>query len=74
MAIALTWSRYGRAPFLLLPPPTFGTPRTVFPADYGWDLWVVYAVWALVVVILYPVCLWFMRLKARRREWWLSYL
>jgi uncharacterized membrane protein len=74
MAIVLAWARYGAAPFLLMPPPTFGTPRTVFPPDYGWDLWVVYAMWALVVVTLYPVCLWFMRLKARRRDWWLSYL
>ena len=63
----------GRA-LSLLPPPTFGTPRTVFPPDFGWDLWVVYIVWALVVAALYPACLWFMRLRARRREWWLSYL
>lgn len=74
IAIALTWVRYGAAPFLFTPPPTLGTPRTVFPSDYGWDLWVVYAVWAATVLALYPVCLWFMRLKARRREWWLSYL
>ena len=74
VAIALTWHRYGAAPFLFTPPPTLGTPRSVFPPDYGWDLWVVYAVWAAVVVALYPVCLWFMRVKARRREWWVSYL
>ncbi len=74
IAIALTWVRYGAAPFLFTPPPTLGTPRTVFPPDYGWDLWVVYAVWAATVVGLYPVCLWFMRLRTRRRQWWLSYL
>ncbi len=74
IAIALTWVRYGAAPFLFTPPPTLGTPRAVFPPDYGWDLWVVYAVWAVTVAALYPVCLWFMRLKARRRDWWLSYL
>ncbi|MGH9350335.1 MAG: DUF1624 domain-containing protein [Vicinamibacterales bacterium] len=72
-AIALTWIRYGAAPFLFTPPPTLGTPRSVFPPDYGWDLWVVYAVWVAIVLALYPVCLWFMRLKARRRDRWLSY-
>jgi len=49
-------------------------PRNLYPADYGWDLWVTYAVTVFVVVSLYPACLWFSRLKARRRDWWLSYL
>ena len=74
LAIALTWLRYGNAPFLFLPPPTLGTPRDLFPADYGWELWVTYALWAIVVTALYPVCLWFAQLRARRRDWWLSYL
>lgn len=69
-----TWFRYGTQPFLFLPPPTLGSPRNLFPPDYGWDLWVVYAVWIGVVVALYPACLWFSRLKQRRRDWWLSYL
>jgi uncharacterized membrane protein len=74
VARAMTWLRYGTAPFLFLPPPTVGTPRDVFPPDYGWDLWTVYAVTAGVVLALYPVCLWFASLKKRRRDWWLSYL
>jgi len=74
LTIALTWLQYGMASFLFLPPPTLGTPRNLFPPDYGWDLWVVYAVWGLVVLILYPICLWYARLKARRRDWWLSYI
>jgi uncharacterized membrane protein len=74
VAIGLTWLRYGPAPFLLTPPPTLGTPRGVFPPDYGWDLWIVYAVCIGVVLLMYPVCLWFMRLKDRRQEWWLRYL
>jgi uncharacterized membrane protein len=74
LAIAMTSVRYGAAPFLFLPPPTLGTPRQLFPADYGWDLSVVYAVTAVVVLLLYPVCLWFARLRARRRDWWLGYL
>jgi uncharacterized membrane protein len=73
-AIGLTWLRYGSAPFLWTPPPTLGTPRDVFPADYGWPLWVAYAVTAAVVLTMYPICLWFSRLKARRKNAWLAYL
>jgi ABC-type spermidine/putrescine transport system permease subunit I len=45
----------------------------------GWnhatDVWVVsYAVWVVVLLLLYPACLWFARLKQRRRDWWLTYL
>ena len=73
-AIGLTWLRYGAAPFLFEPPPTLGTPRELFPPDYGWDLWVAYAVTAAVVATLYPLCLFYARLKAKRRDGWLSYL
>jgi len=72
-AIALTWIRYGATPFIFMPPPTLGTPRTVFPPDYGWGLGMVYVVTAVVVLTMYPVCRWFARLRARRRAWWLSY-
>lgn len=38
-------------------------------------MWVACAVWAAVVAGLYPICLWFGRLKQRRKNWWwLSYL
>ena len=45
-----------------------------YPKGYGVDLPVVYAVWALVIVLLYPFCRWVERVKARRRDWWLSYV
>jgi uncharacterized membrane protein len=44
------------------------------PAGWGFSLPVVYCLWMGFVLILYPPCLWFSRLKARRRDWWLSYL
>jgi hypothetical protein len=34
----------------------------------------VYAVWALVVVLLYPFCRWVAGVKTRSRAWWLSYV
>ncbi|HMG22105.1 MAG TPA: hypothetical protein VK607_12330 [Kofleriaceae bacterium] len=38
------------------------------------DLWVVYVLWAILIAALYPLCRWFAGVKARRRDWWLSYL
>jgi len=40
----------------------------------GFRLWVVYVCWAIGVVLLYPLCKWFAGVKARRKDWWLSYL
>jgi hypothetical protein len=45
-----------------------------FPSDYGMPLPAVYLVWALVVLALYPLCSWVAGVKARRRDWWLSYV
>ncbi len=44
------------------------------PEGYGFDLGVVYAVTATVLLLLYPACRWFAGVKARRRDVWLSYL
>jgi uncharacterized membrane protein len=44
------------------------------PAGYGYELPVVYLVWALAVFILYWPCRWFADLKRRRKDAWLSYL
>ena len=40
---------------------------------YGYSLGVVYALWILVVFILYFPCRWFADLKRRRSDIWLSY-
>lgn len=44
------------------------------PVGWGWGLGTTYAAWAVVILLLYPVCRWFAGVKARRRDWWLSYL
>jgi len=44
------------------------------PEGVGFNLAVVYASWIAGVLILYPLCKWFAGVKARRRNWWLSYL
>jgi uncharacterized membrane protein len=61
---------YGRAAFLLNPPLADGT----YPPGYGYSLVTVYLVWILVVGLLYPLCVWFGRLKSRSRSRWLAYL
>jgi uncharacterized membrane protein len=74
IALLFAYARYGNGSFLLNPVPSMGRPQQPFPQNYGYDLWVVYLVWLLVVALSYPACLWFARLKHRRRDWWLSYL
>jgi len=72
LAIAASWlagkptaylfSNFG---FAGPPPPTDGI---------GFSLGVVYLVWLAGLIVLYPLCRWFADIKARRRDWWLSYL
>jgi uncharacterized membrane protein len=45
-----------------------------YPKGYGVGLPGVYAIWALVIAVLYPFCRWIAAVKARRRDWWLSYV
>jgi len=47
---------------------------TQFPRTWGFDLPLVYCAWLLVLLLLYPACVWFGEIKRRRRDWWLSYL
>jgi uncharacterized membrane protein len=44
------------------------------PTNVGFGLPVVYALWILGAILLYPLCVWFAGVKARRRDWWLSYV
>jgi uncharacterized membrane protein len=49
-------------------------PGQKVPDNVGFDLWVVWVVWLVGVLLLYPICKWYASVKARRRDWWLSYL
>jgi hypothetical protein len=44
------------------------------PPNTGVALPWVYAVWAGVVMALYPVCKWYNQYKSTHKDWWLSYL
>jgi uncharacterized membrane protein len=60
--------------FMFHPLPSMGGPAQLFPPHFGYELWVAYLVWLIVVVSLYPVCRWYASVKAAKRAWWLSYL
>jgi len=72
IAIVLNFARYGQTPFLWVAPPSMGGPTgcslliTVF--RFGWSM----RCWIVVLLPLYPACLWFARLKLRRHDGWLS--
>lgn len=73
LALALCYARYGQTYWMFQSPTPDRFPITTPP---GWDygLPVVYLAWAIVLVLMYPVCRWYAALKARRTDWWLSYL
>ena len=52
----------------------FLTHYRFFPEGFGVGLPGVYLIWIAVVVILYPICRWVAAVKARRQDWWLSYV
>jgi uncharacterized membrane protein len=64
-ALPISFSRFG--PTAFMPPPGHGGSAE-FP------LYSAYLAWLAALVLLYPLCRWFSRLKARRQDWWLSYL
>ena len=68
LAVVYAWAVLGDASWL------FGGLPSAKPAGFGLTLPWVYAVWIGVVVALYPLCRWFAAVKARRSDWWLSYL
>lgn len=53
------------------------SPQSLFlfrPPTFGFNLWVVYGVWILVILLLYPFCKRYDVYKSSHRKWWLSYL
>jgi uncharacterized membrane protein len=75
-AVALAFVRYGATTwtFAFHPVPSMGGPRTLYPPDFGDDLGVAYVVWFVIVLALYPACRAVAAWKARREQWWVSYL
>jgi uncharacterized membrane protein len=72
LAIAVCFARYGHVFWMFQSPGLQFFPFTP-PPGWGYSLPVVYFVWAIVVVALYPLCRWFAGVRRRRSDWWLSY-
>ena len=53
---------------------TFADPSRLLAAGWGFSLGWVYVVWIGIVLALWPLAIWFAAFKARRRDWWLSYI
>ena len=53
---------------------TMARPSPADIAQAGFSLPVVYGFWAIIIVLLYPLCRWYAGIKRRRHDWWLSYL
>lgn len=73
LAVIVTYVRYGTAHWMFESPDLGNFPFTQ-PPGWGYGLPVVYLVWMLVVLLLYPLCRWYADLKHRRTDWWLSYV
>ncbi len=60
-----------------LPAKDIGPAHTPFlfrPDYFGFNLWAVYGIWILLILLVYPLCKWYSRYKATHDAWWLSYL
>ena len=73
LAVAVGYARYGAVHWFMESPSLDRYPFTT-PPGWGYPLTVVYAVWMLVVLALYPLCKWYSRVKAQSRAPWFSYL
>jgi uncharacterized membrane protein len=72
IAIAVCYARYGQIHWMFESPDLNSFPVT-FPPGWGYSLPIVYLVWIVVVVTLYPVCRWFAGVRQRHSDTWLSY-
>ncbi|HWA40994.1 MAG TPA: heparan-alpha-glucosaminide N-acetyltransferase domain-containing protein [Gemmatimonadales bacterium] len=73
LAVGVSWARWGAIHWMFESPTPDRFPITP-PPGWGFGLPVVYLVWAVTVVALYPVCRWYAGVKARSGSPWLSYL
>lgn len=49
-------------------------PFIIYADPWGFGLPIVYAVWIVGAVAVWPPCRWFANVKRQRSEWWFSYL
>jgi uncharacterized membrane protein len=72
LALVVSVIRLGQASPWLFANHPMGNPPP--PEGYTWGLGLLYLVWLIALVLLYPACRRFADLKASRKVWWVSYL
>ncbi len=72
IALGVCYVRYGHVYWMFESPSPAQFPITP-PPGWGYSLPVIYLIWIIVVVLLYPLCYWYAALKQRRSDPWLSY-
>ena len=72
LAVAVCYARFGQVHWMFESPGLGDFPMTK-PPGWGYSLPIIYLIWILVVLTLYPLCRWFAGLKQRRSDNWLSY-
>ncbi|MEA2762363.1 MAG: hypothetical protein QOD47_1647 [Gemmatimonadaceae bacterium] len=73
LAVVTCLVRYGAAHWMFESPDLGHYPFSP-PPGWGYPLPIVYLIWALVVVVMYPLCRWYAGVKRRRTDAWLSYI
>jgi uncharacterized membrane protein len=73
LAVITCLVRYGSAHWMFESPDLGHYPFSP-PPGWGYSLPTIYLIWALVVLVMYPLCRWYAGLKLRRTDWWLSYI
>ncbi len=73
LATAASYLRFGEVANTFRSPDLAHFPFTQ-PPGWGAPLSVIYLLWFAVIVLMFPLCYGYARVKGRRRDWWLSYL
>jgi uncharacterized membrane protein len=73
LAVVLCYVQNGAVHWMFESPNLGAYPFTP-PPGWGVSLPVTYLIWLLVVVMLFPICAWFAKVRERSNAWWLSYL
>lgn len=72
IALIVCYARYGKVHWMFQSNTIQEFPVSR-PPGWGYSLPIVYLLWVVVVVALYPLCRWFAALKQRSSDAWLSY-
>lgn len=72
LAVILCYAQNGAVHWMFESPNLGAYPFTP-PPGWGVSLPITYLLWIVVVILMYPVCVWYARVKQRSRAGWVSY-